>query len=599
MKGDSDPMVTRPSPTAEGNLSRTPFAHVLLYIRERKLTGTLAVHCTAEVSDLIGESLLTFEHGELTQVRLPRVLDPLGVLLHEHGRIHAEQLEESRIRLAAREGLQGEILVAMGACDHATIEWGLRLQLRRKTLRLFALREAPYQFYADCDLLAHYGGRPRPHADVLSVLWHGIRANPDSRTIDGVLAKVGAQRIRLRSESALSLFGFGPDEEAVIQALRQGSVSIDSLLCAGLDPNLVRALVYTLLISKQVDIVPAPASVAPSRASESQAPSSVECTATPHASSDAFRPVTGVRPAASQSGHGKPTIPSERPAASKFGTRLVPSERPVVLQPSPSEPPLPPEWQARLVEAQQRLAEMQDQNYFQMLGVPTDASSDAVRSAFLEVAANWHPDRLPPHLGALRAVYQQIFALLSEAQATLTDDDARKRYLATVQDGGGTPNAQRRIAALIEAATDVQKAEICLKRKEYTEAERLARCALQVNPEDPDALVVLANVLLERQTDGPFDEALALLTRAVNLAPQHDRAHTLLGRVYQRMGDPSKALDHFKLAVEANPKNIDAAREVRLAEIRARNSSASMQAANSQDRSDSMIRRLSKLFKKQ
>ncbi len=51
-------MTDRPQPSAEGQLSRTPFAHVLLYMRERRLTGTLSVQAPETTPEIGGESLL-------------------------------------------------------------------------------------------------------------------------------------------------------------------------------------------------------------------------------------------------------------------------------------------------------------------------------------------------------------------------------------------------------------------------------------------------------------------------------------------------------------------------------------------------------------
>ena len=152
--------------------------------------------------------------------------------------------------------------------------------------------------------------------------------------------------------------------------------------------------------------------------------------------------------------------------------------------------------------------------------------------------------------------------------------------MRTVQDGGGTPNAQRRIVGMIEAATDAQKAEVCLKRREYDEAERLARRALSVTDDDPNTLAVMAAILIERHPEAPPDEAMVLLVKAVQIAPKHDRAQTLLGSLFKRRGDASRALNHFRLAVTANPKNVDAARELRLAEMRSRNSVGAMPAVD-------------------
>ncbi len=548
-------MGNRPAPTAEGQLSKTPFAHVLLYMRERKLSGTLSVQAPAALPDVGGESLLAFESGALAQVRLPTVVDPLGFVLREMGLIDDAALNESLARLARREGLQGEILRKMKVCDEATIEAGLRSQVRRKALRLFAVTDAPYAYYANLDLLEGWGGS-RVREDVLSLLWRGVRGCPDVRAIDGVLAKVGSQFVRLRSGSDLRVFEFDRNADAVIDVLRYDSAPLEALLRAGTDAQLARSIVYVLLISKQAELV-APGT----RAVRTQA----SIPPGPDPSSVPPRPPS------------TPALVAQPP--------LPTSVRSSVRPPRPSDPLVPrsalavsgppgdvtPDLRARWDEASARLTAMEDETYFDMLGIPTDSSTDKARNAFLAMAAKWHPDRAPATSPSLRELYQRIFAYLTEAQETLTSDEQAGRYLAAVKDGGGTPAAQRKIGALIEAATDAQKAEVCLRRREFDEAERLVRKALAAAPDDPGSLCTLAAALTGKRPDQPpNDEVVRLLMQAVNVAPKFDKARVQLGTALKRRGDARGALAQFRAAVEANPKNNDATRELRLAQMRSR-----------------------------
>lgn len=533
-------MTDRPQPSAEGQLSRTPFAHVLLYMRERRLTGTISVQAPETTPEIGGESLLAFEGGALTQVRLPHVVDPLGFVLREQGAITDDALNESLARLARGEGLQGQILVALGACDEVAIERALRAQVRRKALHLFAVTDAPYAFYADVDLLEGWGGS-RVREDVLSLLWRGVRVYSDARAIDGVLAKVGTQSVRLRSGADLRVFEFDRSAQPVIDVLRCDAAPLEALLTAGADPHLARALVYVLLISKEAEIVPA--------------------------GTRTTRAATGSNPAvANSSPSPQRSIP---PRGSNPAVRDIPT-------PSGLPPDVTPELRAQYDEARDRLAAMEDETYFQMLGVATTASVDAVRVAFLQQAGRWHPDRAPTDSPSVRDLYQRIFAYVTEAQDTLGSEENAGRYLRAVQEGGGTPNSQRKIATLIEAATDTQKAEVCLRRREFDEAERLARKSLAVTGDDPNSLYTLAAVLIERRVDAPpNDEAVKLLQQAISVAPKHDRALMMLGAALRRRGDHNGALAQFRAAMAANPKNTDAAREIRLAEMRSRDGTSS------------------------
>ena len=49
----------------------------------------------------------------------------------------------------------------------------------------------------------------------------------------------------------------------------------------------------------------------------------------------------------------------------------------------------------RYDEALARLAAMEDENFYQMLGVAPSASTETIHAAYLEQAARWHPDRAP------------------------------------------------------------------------------------------------------------------------------------------------------------------------------------------------------------
>ena len=107
-------MKPRPPPTLSGELGTTSVASLLWSARQRDLTGTLSIQaeCYAGVSP--GETLITFKQGALTQIRQPQPLDTLGCVLREQGAITGEQFDESLARMAAREGLQGRILVTIG-----------------------------------------------------------------------------------------------------------------------------------------------------------------------------------------------------------------------------------------------------------------------------------------------------------------------------------------------------------------------------------------------------------------------------------------------------------------------------------------------------
>ncbi|MDO8425693.1 MAG: DnaJ domain-containing protein [bacterium] len=66
---------------------------------------------------------------------------------------------------------------------------------------------------------------------------------------------------------------------------------------------------------------------------------------------------------------------------------------------------------------------MATQDYYEVLGVPRDASPDAIKAAYRRIARETHPDLHPDDLGA-----HEQFKLTAEAFAVLSDPRRRLRY---------------------------------------------------------------------------------------------------------------------------------------------------------------------------
>ena len=59
-------------PTAQGTLGKTPFAHLLLYAHDRRLTGTLAIWPEQNAEGGRGQDRLFLQDGAVVAVRSPQ-----------------------------------------------------------------------------------------------------------------------------------------------------------------------------------------------------------------------------------------------------------------------------------------------------------------------------------------------------------------------------------------------------------------------------------------------------------------------------------------------------------------------------------------------
>jgi len=276
---------------------------------------------------------------------------------------------------------------------------------------------------------------------------------------------------------------------------------------------------------------------------------------------------------------GPPPSPPMGAAAAQSGSLPgVPPSSPnmsSVPAPPPSQPPASQSLTSEQSSLKQKILEralaISSQDYFQMLGLERDATAEQVQKAFFGLAKVWHPDRLPPALVDVKDACSKVFTHLTEAQATLLDQERRAEYMTLLKDGGATPDDQAKIHAILEAATEFQKAEILMKRNDNAQAHELARKAHALDPEQADYLAMVTWLDAQKPEWVGREktlEKIAVLDRCIKLNANSERAYFWRGMLYKRIDDTPKAMKDFKKAAELNPRNLDAMREVRLHNIR-------------------------------
>ena len=273
-------------------------------------------------------------------------------------------------------------------------------------------------------------------------------------------------------------------------------------------------------------------------------------------------------PAAPSSAPMMPATPASSPAL----PAAPPSSPSGAVPEAPqSSPHLTTEQSGLKRKILERASQISGQDYFQMLGLERDATPEMVQKAFFGLAKVWHPDRLPPALMEVKDACSKVFTHLTEAHATLMDPARRQEYMTLLKDGGATPDDQAKIHAILEAATEFQKAEIFLKRNDTAQAHELAKKALALDPEQADYLAMVT--WLDSQKSEWMGrektlEKVAILDKCIKMNANSERAYFWRGMLFKRIDETSKAIKDFKKASELNPRNLDALREVRLHNIR-------------------------------
>ena len=245
---------------------------------------------------------------------------------------------------------------------------------------------------------------------------------------------------------------------------------------------------------------------------------------------------------------------------------------PAALPPSLEPMPMTPELLARKKEIEDKAATVDKEDYFALLGVARDTPASEIQKAFFGLAKKWHPDRVPAPLAEVKNLCAKVFGRMSEAHQTLMDPAKRAKYESSKKPGNDdSPEAQAQVMAILGAATDFQKAEICLKRNDLKQAEEFCRKAIAVEPKQADYISMLAwldSLKPQRQTPAAMQEQVAELTRAIGVSQACERAFFYRAMLLKRLGQEPAAMKDFKRAMELNPRNVDATRELRLYNMR-------------------------------
>jgi curved DNA-binding protein CbpA len=551
-----------PSPTAEGSLGKTPLTHLLVYMADRMLSGSLQFVSDQPDGTTI-DHVAYFQLGAPAKVRTGEPMAYLGRVLFELGLVDEATLDRSLVEVAKTKGLHGEQLVGMGAIDHEGLLTGLRAQAVRKLGYLFQLPPVTrYAFYADVNLLDGWGGPELVPLDPLPLIWNAVCTQIDEHAVRATLGRLGAATLRMHPDSDASRFGFDAGQLAVVDLIRASPRSLASLIEADVAQQLTtRLVVYALLVTRHLDHG---VSAAPPVGLQ-HAPVSTRMRAAKPAGVVAVARVRlkPMRIEARTLREG--TAPGARDA-------LQPAEAVSAAEPlaASARAPDSEELEARRRAIVDRAETIDREDYFTMLGVARDSPESVLQSSYFMLAKLWHPDRLAPELSDVKTAANKVFARMSEAFETLSDPARRKQYAQVLQGGAGTPEEAETIQKIVDAASDFQRADIYYKTHDLASALRMVRRAHEADPEQADYAALYATILAEQRTlpGASYQDLLEMLDRAIDKNERSERAFIARASIRKRSGQAEAAIDDYRRVLVLNPKNTDAAREVRLYDMR-------------------------------
>lgn len=587
-----------PEATATGNLQATPFGHLLVYLLDRGLTGSLVLE--EQNGD---KHAIWFETGAPAKVKTATPVTYLGQVLVEQRAITREVYERTLQGALRERRLHGQVLLETGAVELRVLREALREQLARQVLWLFKLSSATaYGYYDQINLLERWGAPEGLRTRPLALIWRGLRRHAGAAEIEAVTTRLGERPIELHVDAPIRRFRFESSEQALIDVLRAKPQPLSSLVASGLaPPDDVKRLVYVLVILRQLELgVPGAEPVG-----VDEAPSSSRIPVHPVGRAS-IPDVEKARPTA-PAGRGsisdvEQVVPEQRPSGAHPAVTPVPSttsSSPPVISLSPpaassvarvEQPSLPPPLRASsplpslpapvsgqgqpqssgsTADVRLELATLAARlagTHYEVLGVPVDAVASVIQNAFFGLAKKWHPDRLRPEVADLKDQAARVFARLSEASQVLSDPAARQVYDQSLS-AGDTAEEAEQVHKVLKATHAFQKAEVLLKRGNLALAEKEASIAFENDPSQADHVALHVWI----QSQKPTADLVALagqLEKAAKAEPNNLRVRWYRGQLLKRLGRTREAIHDFRFIAERDPRHTDAHREVRLYAMR-------------------------------
>jgi CheY-like chemotaxis protein/curved DNA-binding protein CbpA len=528
-----------------GRLDDVPFPAILQQAHGLRANGVLALR------DGERRKEIELRDGRPAAVRSNLPSERLGEWLLRSGRIEPAVLAESARRLLRGEGLQGQILVGMQVLSTEDLSEILREQAEEKLLEIFEWEQGEFSLGLGAQL-ARATALPIAQS-AADVICQGVRTRFAIARIDATLA-THTDDVVLPSANPFYSFqeiSLGDDERKVLDACERGP----SLRAVMGKSERVRRVVYALLEAGLLEL----------------RDGSIHRGGGP-------APVVRLHQAA------RPASPAQRPPTATLATPKAAAVRKPAAAPARAAQPAAPAAPAALAEDHSHYAadhekraaltklleQLGSPSPFQKLGVARDATEAAIRSAYMTLAKETHPDRYASASQAARDLAEQAFREVTRAYDLLADPARLAKYrddpLRDRKETQALDEAQRAIGA----EREFQKGEARLRSHDWAGALAHFERSVELYPEEGEYLAYCgwAYYLTHGHDDAVFRHAFTLVKKGAKLAPEREKPYLFLGRLCQAAGRLELAERMFTKAVECRSDSIEALRELRLLQMR-------------------------------
>lgn len=534
----------------EGTLREHPFPVLLQALALTERTVVL------EIRRRQLHKRIVVEHGVPVECTSNLVHETLGRFLVGIGRISEEQFTPAYQESIQRGVRLGEVLTEQGVLDSYELYRLLQQNLAKKLLDGFSWRDdGEFRMLFDVPEV----GSPL-QVKVPQLILFGITRFSQQEEADAAAGSLVGKPLVLNPDAPILLdeLRLSPQQERLTASLGSGRRIDELAQASGLPYEDVTRLLYALGLlelvvpAERVKARPALAPLAPAFPAPSAAQGPTP--APPPAPAATPPPASGtyvLTPPRTFDDTRTGPVPS---AIQQLREAAAAAAPPVVATAAVPPALAPAEVDKRRNELMQAYLVHRQQDAFDLLGLPEDATLPLVQQRFLQAAQRWAFWSWPPELAALAEKGQDLFLAAARAYAQLADTEQRNTLLfrrKTLRE-----QAARRPAASMAIKTDLLDSELQFRRgRMHLEAGR-HKDALQLLEfaADCDAQNGLYRAELGwcrfHVTPALARKALQDLKEAVRIDPKCGLAWYYAGEIHQHLGEMAEAEAALQRAIK-------------------------------------------------
>jgi len=196
-------------------------------------------------------------------------------------------------------------------------------------------------------------------------------------------------------------------------------------------------------------------------------------------------------------------------------------------------------------------------NYYQILQVSSDSSASEVKQAYFKLARKYHPDLFSRNLSTeIKNKIDDIFDKITKSYHTLSDDNKKQEYNKKLDSPkkGSKKDLEKR------AEVKFRQGKTLYNQARYKEAQVLLEEAVRMNQNKGNYLLLLA--MSQSRIRLYKRKAVENFKKAIKLQPWIPDAYFGLGMLYKNEGMPTLASNQFKKALNVDPDNKAALKEL-------------------------------------